>query len=69
MLRVYNYMTLGLAITGAAALGTYMLRCHRSGCTTPGRCARQFLFASSFKWVVILAPLAFVFFLASASTG
>src|SRR5258708_2452050 len=25
MLRIYNYMVLGLAITGAAALGTYML--------------------------------------------
>ena len=25
MLRIYNYMVLGLAITGLAALGTYML--------------------------------------------
>src|SRR4051812_45199548 len=25
MLRIYNYMVLGLAVTGAAALGTYML--------------------------------------------
>src|SRR4051812_39432618 len=25
MLRIYNYMVLGLAITGAAALGIYML--------------------------------------------
>ena len=57
MLRVYNYMTLGLAITGAAALGTYMLAVQNPA-------VRQFLFASPFKWVVILAPLAFVFFLA-----
>lgn len=57
MLRVYNYMTLGLAITGAAALGTYMLAVQNPA-------VRQFLFASPFKWVVILLPLAFVFFLA-----
>ena len=25
MLRVYNYMTLGLAITGAVALGTFLM--------------------------------------------
>ena len=31
MLRVYNYMALGLAITGAAALGTFVMAVDRSG--------------------------------------
>ena len=71
MLRVYNYMVLGLAITGLAALGIYML----SVTTDPGARASAkvrnimltqvgyTLFVSPVKWVVILAPLALVFFL------
>ena len=67
MLRVYNYMALGLAITGAAALGIYML----SVATDPATAVATyrgirltalgaFLFSSWFQWVVIFAPLAFV---------
>jgi FtsH-binding integral membrane protein len=65
MLRVYNYMTLGLAITGAVALGTFMA----AVAVDPGTGARsltqigQLLYASPLKWVVIFAPLALVFFL------
>jgi FtsH-binding integral membrane protein len=65
MLRVYNYMTLGLAITGAVALGTFMF----AVVTDPATGARsltdigQLLYASPLKWVVIFAPLALVFFL------
>ena len=65
MLRVYNYMTLGLAITGAVALGTFMVAVS----TDPATGARalteigQLLYASPLKWVVIFAPLALVFFL------
>jgi len=74
MLRVYNYMVLGLAITGFAALGIYMLsvtgdpalaakgvRALRGGVylTEFGRV----LFVSPLKWAVILAPLALVFVL------
>jgi FtsH-binding integral membrane protein len=74
MLRIYNYMVLGLAITGFAALGIYML-----SVTTDPSLAYQgarplargmyltglgyALFASPLKWVVILAPLGLVFFL------
>jgi FtsH-binding integral membrane protein len=74
MLRIYNYMVLGLAITGFAALGIYML-----SVTTDPTLAYQgarplargmyltqigyYLFASPLKWAVILAPLALVFFL------
>src|SRR4051812_37184446 len=61
MLRIYNYMVLGLAITGAAALGTYML----SVTTDPSLAAMKMrdglmltalgkaLFVSWLKWVVI----------------
>jgi hypothetical protein len=65
MLQVYNYMTMGLAITAAMALGTFMLAVS----TDPATGARslteigQLLYASPLKWVVIFAPLALVFFL------
>jgi FtsH-binding integral membrane protein len=70
MLRIYNYMVLGLAITGLAALGIYML----SVTTDPAFAVVKvrnimltnvgyMLFVSPVKWVVILAPLALVFFL------
>src|SRR2546421_4367861 len=71
MLRIYNYMVLGLAITGAAALGVYML----SVTTDPSLAALKLrdglmltalgkaLFVSPLKWAVILAPLAVVFLL------
>src|SRR5215217_5742693 len=70
MLRIYNYMVLGLAITGVAALGIYML----SVTTDPALAVAKVrnimltnvgyaLFVSPLKWAVILAPLALVFFL------
>jgi FtsH-binding integral membrane protein len=68
MLRVYNYMVLGLAITGVAALGIYML----SVTTDPALAVAKVrnimltnvgyaLFVSPLKWAVILAPLGLVF--------
>jgi FtsH-binding integral membrane protein len=71
MLRIYNYMVLGLAITGAAALATYML----SVTTDPSIAAFKMrdglmltalgkaLFVSPLKWLVIFAPLGLVFLL------
>jgi FtsH-binding integral membrane protein len=80
MLRIYNYMALGLAITGFAALGVYMLSV-TGDASAAGRVVRNgaevamqirsgvfltpigvALFVSPLKWVVILAPLALVFF-------
>ena len=51
MLQVYNYMGLGLAITGLVAFVT---------ASTPALAMPSF--GSPLKWVVMLAPLAFVFF-------
>jgi hypothetical protein len=62
MLGIYNHMTLALAISALVALGAYML-----GTTTGvnGRLALtpigQALYVSPLKWVIMLAPLAFVF--------
>jgi FtsH-binding integral membrane protein len=65
MLRVYNYMTLGLAITGAIALGTFMVAVNVDPATGARSLTEigQLLYASPLKWVVIFAPLALVFFL------
>jgi uncharacterized protein len=70
MLRVYNYMVLGLAITGLAALGIYMLSVTTDPALAVGKVRNVLLtqvgytlFVSPVKWVVILAPLALVFFL------
>src|SRR5260370_30094644 len=68
MLRIYNYMSIGLAITGLAALGVYMagVTADRSAgaakigsqCLTPFGYA---MFVSPLKWLFILAPLVMVF--------
>ena len=66
MLGVYNYMTLGLAVTGLTALGTHMLAAAQEGghaiTLTP---LGQALYASPLRWVTILAPLAFVFLISA----
>jgi FtsH-binding integral membrane protein len=71
MLGVYNYMTIGLALTGFLALATVML----ATTTDPnaavaslgnGRMLTQLgvaIYGSPLKWVVMLAPLGMVFWL------
>lgn len=54
MLRVYNYMTMGLALTGAVAFFT-------SQSTT----MLQAIYGTPLQWVVMLAPLGMVIFLSS----
>lgn len=79
MLQIYNYMVLGLAITGFAALGIYMLSVTSDASAAAklasGGAAQirgmsgyltplgYALFVSPLKWAVILAPLAMVFVL------
>jgi len=70
MLRIYNYMVLGLAITGFAALGVYMLSVTNDPALAVVKVRSLMLtnvgyalFVSPLKWAVILAPLALVFFL------
>ena len=66
MMRVYNYMAGGLALTGVVAFGTYTLS------TTTGADGNtyltglgQALYLSPLKWVVMLAPLGMVMLLAA----
>lgn len=62
MLGVYNNMVVGLGISGLVALGLSMAA---TVTTETGRLALtpvgQFLYQSPFKWVLMLAPLAFIF--------
>jgi uncharacterized protein len=54
MLSVYNYMGLGLAITGVVAFAV---------ASSPA--IYMPIFTSPLKWVVMLAPLGFIFFLSA----
>jgi hypothetical protein len=59
MLRVYNYMAVGLGLTGIAAVATFMAAVDNGQLTNFG----QLLFTSGFRWIVVFAPLALVLFL------
>ncbi len=61
MIRVYNLMAIGLAVTGVAAWGAFNMAVADGQLTTFG----QLIYASAFRWVVILAPLGLVFFLSA----
>ena len=71
MLRVYNYMMIGLALTGALAYATYSLATTTDPAQSVGQMANGVMLTSLgatiyggiFMWVLILAPLAMVFFL------
>src|SRR6266567_1229166 len=68
MLRIYNYMSIGLAITGLAALGVFMV----STTSDPAQVAYKFkdialtqfgyqIYFGPLKWLFIFAPLVMVF--------
>ncbi|MEO1718612.1 MAG: Bax inhibitor-1/YccA family protein [Pseudomonadota bacterium] len=56
MLGVYNYMAGGVALTGVVAFITAMV-------AKSNPAVAQLLYGSPLKWVLMLAPLGFVFFL------
>ena len=67
MLRIYNYMSIGLAITGLAALGVYMAAATTDPAGAAAKIGNAFLtpfgyaiFVSPLKWLFILAPLGMV---------
>lgn len=68
MLGVYNYMTLGLGVTGLVAFVAYKAAVIESaagqivGLTDFG----SLIYASALRWVVIFAPLAIVMWLSAA---
>ncbi len=68
MLRIYNYMSIGLALTGLAALGVYMAAVTADPAGDAVRVGKIYLtpfgyamFVSPLKWLFMLAPLAMVF--------
>jgi uncharacterized protein len=68
MIRVYNYMAGGVALTGVVAWLTYQLAggdaIHVAGRAVTGLTPfGEAVFLSPLKWVFILAPLGFVFFM------
>src|SRR3990170_900866 len=73
MVKVYNLMALGLAITGVAGLATMMLATTNDPATAAatlgnGKMLTSLgvaLYGSPLKWVVMLAPLGMVFFLSA----
>ncbi len=54
MLGIYNNMAIGLAITGVVAYGAFSW-------AMSNEAVAQALYVSPLKWVIMLAPLAFVF--------
>lgn len=71
MLKVYNLMAVAMVITGVAALGVIMMATTNDPAAAAatlgnGKMLTQFgvvLFTSPLRWVMMLAPLAMVFFL------
>ncbi len=67
MLKVYNYMTTGLLLTGLVAyfFGKASIVTGDSGQIIAVTSIGALLFGSPLKWVVMLAPLGFVFYLSA----
>jgi FtsH-binding integral membrane protein len=65
MIRVYNYMASGVAITGVVAYLVYAMSVVQGAAGLELTSFGNFMFASAFKWVVIFAPLAMVFFISA----
>ncbi len=67
MLKVYNYMTIGLLLTGFIAyfFGKASIVTNDMGQIVGVTQVGALLFGSPLKWVVMLAPLGFVFYLSA----
>ncbi|WP_082733669.1 Bax inhibitor-1/YccA family protein [Polycladidibacter hongkongensis] len=63
MLRVYNFMAMGLVITGVVAIAAFNMAVD----TSAGQLTEfgALLYTSPLKWVVMLAPLGMVFLLSA----
>ena len=66
MIGVYNYMTLGLGVTGLVAYAAFALGTVDTG---NGRLALtdfgHAIYASPLRWLIVLSPLALVFWLSA----
>jgi uncharacterized protein len=67
MIGVYNYMTLGLGVTGLAAYAAFALAEPQfvGGRLVAANEFGRLIWASPLRWVIVLAPLALVFWLSA----
>jgi len=67
MLKVYNYMTTGLLMTGLIAyfFGKASIVTNNAGEITNFTSIGTLLFTSPLSWIIMLAPLGFVFYLSA----
>mgnify|MGYP003781560455 CR=1 FL=1 len=74
MLRVYNYMAAGLAITGVVAYVFFSMAVTNDPASAVARIGNngimltefgRLIFVSPLRWVILLAPLGMVFFLSA----
>jgi uncharacterized protein len=63
MIRVYNYMTAGVALTGLVAWFTFSAAVTRTGAGLELTSFGQIIFHSPLMWVFVLAPLGLVMWL------
>src|SRR5271154_2754972 len=67
MIGVYNYMTLGLGVTGLVALGAFKFGVVEDafgkivGLTSFG----QAIYTGPLRWFIVLSPLAIVFYISA----
>lgn len=66
MLGVYNYMTLGLGVTGLVALGVYMLAVTKTGGVTELTPFGAAIFRGPIFFLLAFAPVGFVFYLSAS---
>ena len=68
MIGVYNYMTLGLGVTGLVAYGAFALAdVHfAGGHAVSASSFGQAIYFSPLRWVFVLSPLAVVFYMSAA---
>ena len=67
MLKVYNYMTTGLLLTGIVSFffGKASIISNEVGQIVGVTSIGALLFNSPLKWIIMLAPLGFVFYLSA----
>jgi FtsH-binding integral membrane protein len=63
MIRVYNYMAAGVALTGLVAWFTFSAAVVQTGAGLELTSFGQTIYQSPLMWVLVLAPLGLVFFL------
>jgi FtsH-binding integral membrane protein len=67
MLSVYNYMAVGIALTGVVAYITFMYAVEQTGAGMVLTPFGNLIYSSPLKWVIMLAPLGMVMLFAATS--